>query len=180
MSNHKNQYSVERGTGLFMVVTFVILLIIIGSGWVLRQQVTVLSFNQESCYIEESSFDIKWLHSVEKQWWIERYQVRSDDFLLTDTYMQTFGAGTPSTETIVSNNSKDYPNYIQYRIQTSLPYLNWMVSHNIKAHVIITNGILPVYNWVDDYTTIYFVPKKLSLWQLLLQESCYEHAYSTK
>lgn len=142
-----------------------------------RHSVILLSFSDESCYITEDSFDLKWQHSVEKQWWIEHYRMEQDGLLLTDTYLQTFGAGTPSTETLASNDKDNsrYADYVHYQINTRLPYLDWMVSSNILAVIILPHRTLPIYQWVDDYTNIHIQPESLSLWALFLKETCYDY-----
>lgn len=175
-----DQQNLLSFAGLFflvMVVSFLIFVFL--NVFYAKHPVIVVNFDDKACLIEDS-FELMWLHSVEKQWWIERYQADADGLLLTDAYLQTFGAGTPSTEAVVSNNSRDHPGYIHYRINTHLPHLNWMISHNIKASLITKDGTLPIYTWVSDYTNIYIAPKQLSLWTQLFQESCYEHDHTTQ
>lgn len=146
------------------------------------QTVVAIEFDNERCIIKDK-FELKWIHSVEKQWWIEAYQVETHNsqplLLLTDTYLQTFGAGTPSTEALGWPDDK-HPGYAHYLINTRLPYLNWMISSNIKAQIIV-NPInspaytLPIYQWVDDYTNIYISARTQNLWNLRRQESCDEY-----
>lgn len=195
--SNNNQYGARRRTGFFMLIAIVLLSGIgIVAGFLLsNRQVIELSFDQQSCYIDTPRFDLKWLHSVEKQWWIESYQIEGDHLLLTDAYLQTFGAGTPATESVATNSRAEYQGYIRYQIHTRLPYLNWMISSNIQALIIpkiLTSNIesaypqslhfeqgrpLPVYQWVSDYTNIYIAPMRQSRWSLWFKEPCYDYQH---
>lgn len=180
-----NQYGAGRGTGFFVLSA--LLIVIVGGVFIPIRQGVELSFAQQSCYIDSQSFDLKWLHSVEKQWWAESYQIEADHLLLSDAYLQTFGAGTPSTEAVAQNDRQDYAGYVRYQINTRLPHLDWMVSSNIQAVIIVNDKnahqvttpnqgrTLPVFKWVSDYTNIHIAPKRLSLGTLLLKEPCNDH-----
>lgn len=69
------------------------------------------------CYFVEPDFQLRWIHSVEKQWWEEQYQRESDGLLLTTTYFEAFGAGTPSTEALAPIQK---PGYLGYQINEKL------------------------------------------------------------
>ena len=184
--DNDDQYSMSGCTGFFALMGLALLISLLIAGLLLipGHPGVVVSFAQQSCYLDRDKFELKWLHSVEKQWWVESYQARSDELLLTDTYLQTFGAGTPSTEKALKNTRPEYQDYVRYQINTTLPYLDWMVSANIQAHLIIPNegrapttqGLsLPIYQWVDDYTTIHIATQKITLWSRLSQEPCHEY-----
>lgn len=184
--DNDDQYSMSGCAGFFALVglTSLISLLIAGLLLIPGHPGVDVSFAQQNCYLDRDKFELKWLHSVEKQWWVESYQAGSDKLLLTDTYLQTFGAGTPSTEKALKNTHPEYQDYVRYQINTTLPYLDWMVSANIQAHLIIPNegrapttqGLsLPIYQWVDDYTNIHIAPQKITLWSRLSQEPCHEY-----
>lgn len=171
-----------------------------------KHDVIEVTFNEQSCLLEGTTFELQWEHSVEKQWWIEAYEVRENTLLLTDTYFETFGAGSPSisAETLSSDNidqkvdkssnhyslqhqqnadyerrqsylNKKYSSYVHYQVNQQLPYLNWMISSNVKATIINKEQILPIYQWVSDYTNIYIAPIEISLWDQLLKEYCHDY-----
>lgn len=140
-----------------------------------QQPVIQLSFDSHSCYLKRTQFDLKWLHSVEKQWWIESYEIEEGHLLLTDTYLQTFGAGTPSTEALSQDAKPKYAGYVHYQIDTTLPYLDWMISSNIQATIINQGRELPIYRWVSDYTNIHIAPKVIPAWKLWFKEPCHEY-----
>lgn len=207
----KNQYGSSRFTGSFIFkVIIVCLLSLVASGVYLvskKQSVIIIKFDNHACLLEGETFELKWMHSVEKQWWIEAYQRQGDALLLTDTYFETFGAGSPSrsannltqksfdihtidnvkdTQTLQKQQfdkyqsrqrylNQKYRGYVHYQVNQQLPYLNWMISSNIKAVIINHQKTLPVYQWVSDYTTIYIAPEEMSLWAQMLQEPCYDY-----
>ena len=184
--DNDDQYSMSGCTGFFALMGLALLggLLIAGLLLLPGHQGVEVSFAEQTCYLDRDKFELKWLHSVEKQWWVESYQAKADKLLLTDTYLQTFGAGTPSTEKALKNTRPEYQDYVHYQINTTLPYLDWMVSSNIQASLIIPNEgsatttqgqPLPVYQWVDDYTNIHIAPDKITLWTRLSQEPCHEH-----
>lgn len=173
----KDQSKRFRWSGLFFGIIIATCLVvgslIIKALFYTPQNVVMVQFNDTQCVIKDK-FELLWMHSVEKQWWIESYEARDGQLLLTDTYLQTFGAGTPSTEQ-GGESSQKYPGYVLYQINSWLPELNWMISSNIKAQIITHKKRLPIYQWVSDYTNIYIFARTQSLWTLLRQESCNDY-----
>lgn len=179
MSNmNKDQPERQRSTGLFFGISIAVVFILIGAAikalFYTPYPVILVEFAQKKCFIEQG-FDLKWQHSVEKQWWIESYEIEDEQLLLTDAYLQTFGAGTPSTETL-STTSQKYPNYVHYRMNLRLPHLNWMISPSIKAQIITKKHHLPIYQWVEGYTNIYISANTQNFWNILRQDSCNEYS----
>lgn len=174
----KDQGKQSRLSGLFfgIIIASIVITIVLGvkALFYTPYSVVTVQFNEAQCVIADH-FDLKWTHSVEKQSWVESYQVKNDQLLLTDTYLQTFGAGTPSTGTIGEKNEL-YPDYVHYKLNIQLPYLNWMISSNINPEIITEQKTLPIHQWISDYTNIYIFARTQSLWTLLRQESCNEYA----
>ncbi|PNK61661.1 DUF1850 domain-containing protein [Psychrobacter sp. FDAARGOS_221] len=193
----KNQYGQLRFTGFFVLV-FLISGVLLVANW--QQQRIEVVFKNQSCLLEGTAFELQWIHSVEKQQWVEAYQVQDKNLLLTDTYFETFGAGSPSMSAsdLIDDSiqhqsqllnqkqaaayqarqnhlNQKYQHYVHYQVNQQLPYLNWMVSSHVKAIIINQNQTLPIYQWVSDYTNIYIAPKKLTVWAQLLQESCHDY-----
>lgn len=174
----KDQIKHNRLSDFFFGIFIALILLVLGFGvttlFYTTKSVIMVQFDDQQCFIKDH-FDLKWTHSVEKQSWIESYRLVNQHLLLTDTYLQTFGAGTPSTESI-GENSDLYPGYVNYEVNVQLPYLNWIISSNIEAEIITLDKTLPIYKWVDDYTNIYIYPTTQNLWMLIRQESCNEYA----
>ncbi|WP_296405813.1 DUF1850 domain-containing protein [Psychrobacter sp.] len=175
----KDQFKQYRLTGLFYSILIALTLIAMGlvtkALFFSKHPVITVQFYDHECVIK-NHFKLKWIHSVEKQWWIESYQINKNQLLLTDTYFQTFGAGTPSNGKLGKENAL-YPGYVHYQVDVELPYLNWMISSNIKAQILTDQQALPIYKWVEDYTNIYIFTSMQSQWNLLRQESCNEYAH---
>ena len=112
------------------------------------------------CYFTEPDFQLRWIHSVEKQWWEEQYLRESDGLLLTTTYFQAFGAGTPSTEVLALAQK---PGYVGYQINERLPSLNWVVSRLTQGEINYGDYRLLIHQWVPDYSEITITPRTYSL-----------------
>lgn len=128
-------------------------------------------FDGMVCYFIEPNFQLRWMHSVEKQWWEEQYQRQDDGLLLTTTYFQAFGAGTPSTEMLAKVQKTGY---IGYQINEQLPYLNWVVSRLTKGEIDYADYQILIHEWVPDYSEVTITPKGYSLIDRLKKDFCHE------
>ncbi|MBO1529867.1 DUF1850 domain-containing protein [Psychrobacter sp. F1192] len=127
--------------------------------------------DQQVCYFVEPEFQLRWMHSVEKQWWEEQYQRNDDALLLTTTYFEAFGAGTPSTEALATVQK---PGYLGYQINESLPNLDWVVSRLTKGEINYGDHQILIHQWVPDYSTIIITPKAYGLVDRLKKDFCHE------
>jgi hypothetical protein len=123
------------------------------------------------CYFIEPNFQLRWIHSVEKQWWEEQYLRESDGLLLTTTYFQAFGAGTPSTEALASVQK---PGYVGYQINERLPHLNWVVSRLTKGEIDYADYRILIHQWVPDYSEVTITPKAYNLMDRFNKDLCHE------
>lgn len=123
------------------------------------------------CYFIEPDFQLRWIHSVEKQWWEEQYSRQRDELLLTNTYFQAFGAGTPSTEALSSIQKSGY---IGYQINESLPNLNWVVSRLTQGELNYADHRLLIHQWVPDYSEVKITPKAYNLMYRLNRKFCHD------
>ena len=62
----------------------------------IRIPILTFHFQDQTIYTKEKSFDLSWIHSVEKEEWIEHYIIENGELLLESTSFKTFGAGVPS------------------------------------------------------------------------------------
>ena len=86
---------------------------------------------QQRCYLAGQDFTLQWRHSVEHQLWQEHYRLDGRQLWLDATYMQTFGAGTPSGgQPLLAP-----PGFIGQRSQVRLPELNWVVSRRAENRI---------------------------------------------
>ena len=123
------------------------------------------------CYFAEPEFELRWIHSVEKQWWEEQYQRLDDELLLTTTYFEAFGAGTPSTEPLAPVQK---PGYLGYQINEKLPNLNWVVSRLTKGEIDYGNHRFLIHQWVPDYSEVTIMPKTYGFIDRFKKDLCHE------
>lgn len=132
-----------------------------------------ISFQNHSCYLNESQFILQWRHSVELQDWQEHYHLSSSQLFLDASYMQTFGAGTPS-----SGESIEAPEgFVGLRSDVVLPSLHWMVSRNMRGLLITQKGTWEIYRLVPDYTEIKIEPSQKFRPFFWLGNNCYDYGY---
>ncbi|WP_201527591.1 DUF1850 domain-containing protein [Psychrobacter frigidicola] len=127
--------------------------------------------DKKVCYFVEPNFQLRWIHSVEKQWWEEQYLRENDGLLLTTTYFQNFGAGTPSTEALAPVKKSGYVGYL---INERLPSLNWVVSRLTKGEIDYADHRILIHQWVPDYSEVTITPKAYSLIDRLNKDFCHE------
>lgn len=136
-----------------------------------RQSVIEVQVDGKTCYFTEPNFQLRWIHSVEKQWWEEQYQRENDGLLLTTTYFEAFGAGTPSTEALAPIQK---PGYLGYQINEKLPNLNWVVSRLTKGELDYADYRLLIHEWAPDYSEVTITPKAYNLIDRLKKDFCHE------
>ncbi|WP_227691417.1 DUF1850 domain-containing protein [Psychrobacter aestuarii] len=123
------------------------------------------------CYFTDPNFQLRWMHSVEKQWWEEQYQRQDDGLLLTTTYFEAFGAGTPSTETLAPVQKEGY---LGYQINEQLPRLNWVVSRLTKGEIDYSRHRFLIHQWVPDYSEVVIMPKAYGVIDRFKKDLCHE------
>ncbi|WP_348548671.1 DUF1850 domain-containing protein [Psychrobacter sp. KFRI-CH2-11] len=138
-----------------------------------QQPVVEVQVDGTICYFTEPNFELRWIHSVEKQWWEEQYQRTDDGLLLTTTYFEAFGAGTPSTEALAPIQK---PGYLGYQINETLPSLNWVVSRLTKGELNYADHRLLIHEWAPDYSEVTITPKTYHLIDRLQKDFCHELA----
>lgn len=144
---------------------------------VVEVRVAIAGSDDKVCYFTDSNFQLRWIHSVEKQWWEEQYQrldkTSTEDaaLLLTTTYFEAFGAGTPSTEPLAPIQK---PGYLGYQINEKLPSLNWVVSRLTKGEIDYDDYRFLIHQWVPDYSEVVIMPKTYGLIDRFNKDLCHE------
>ena len=123
------------------------------------------------CYFVEPNFQLRWIHSVEKQWWEEQYLREADGLLLTTTYFQAFGAGTPSTENVAPIKKEGY---VGYQINQRFPHLNWVVSRLTQGEIDYASQRILIHQLVPDYSEVTIMPKAYSPIDRFNKDFCHE------
>lgn len=161
MMNKASKTMVAGGTG-FLVLLFL-------SNWITLPLVTFEIKNQ-LFWTASRQFAIQWIHSVEKEEWVEFYERKEESLCLTQTKFKTFGAGVPSTPADSRQTALE-DGYVWLEINRSFPSLQLVVSENVKSTLIINNKEILLYELVDNYEPVTISVQKLSLWDMLKGET---------
>ena len=124
------------------------------------EDVIEVTYGDESFYIEEESFEVGWIHSVEKEEWIEVYEVVGDELLLKETRFKTFGAGVPSEGEIIPSTD----GYVHMKINRRMKELQLTVSENVQTTLYLSDEIIPLYNLTDNLEVVTIQIKKRPIW----------------
>lgn len=122
--------------------------------------VFTIDINGKSYIIPSKKIEISWIHSVEKEEWIEVYEQKGKRLFITETYFKTFGAGVPNDSSMTE--LKD--GFIHMDIQREIKELNLIVSKNTESTLIIEDKRYNLHEMVEDYEEIYFNVDKLNIW----------------
>lgn len=116
--------------------------------------------------LSEDSFEIYWIHSVEKEPWLETYEKKGDRLFLEKTRFKTFGAGTPSDGEIISSND----GFVHMKIEREVEIVNLIVSKNVETTLITDSKEYRLFEILEDYENVSIKIMKLPLWQYLRGE----------
>lgn len=128
-----------------------------------RIPVFEFEFKDRSYFLLGDSFQLKWIHSVEKEEWIENYERTGNELLLSETYFKTFGAGVPSN----AQNTELVDGFVKMDINLQYPELNLTVSENVKTTIITDDREIPLYTFASDYDVVHITNEFINIWQLL-------------
>ncbi|MGC6404834.1 DUF1850 domain-containing protein [Bisgaard Taxon 45] len=129
----------------------------------------VIHAPQMRCYLRVPEFSLQWRHSVEHQLWQEHYRHNGHTLLLYQTWLQTFGAGTPSQGVALANVPSGYIGYAQH---IELTELNWVVSRRMEGTINSANWHFPIYQTLPDYSSVNIKPTQSPLILFLLGSAC--------
>ncbi|WP_250162784.1 DUF1850 domain-containing protein [Psychrobacter sp. WY6] len=102
---------------------------------------------------------------------IDSSSTEDAELLLTTTYFEAFGAGTPSTEALAPIQK---PGYLGYQINEKLPKLNWVVSRLTKGEIDYGNYQMLIHRWVPDYSEVTIMPKTYGFIDRFNKDLCHE------
>lgn len=126
-----------------------------------RVTVIQLEVNDQTYYINDNKFEIRWIHSVEKEEWVEVYEINHDELVLTETYFKTFGAGVPAQGEIISSSD----GYVHMKVNTKFSELNIAVSQNVKTTLLTKDREVSLYELTEDYNNVSVSVAHLRIWQ---------------
>ncbi|MBD8008440.1 MULTISPECIES: DUF1850 domain-containing protein [Acinetobacter] len=113
------------------------------------------------CKITQKTFQLSWIHSVEKTAWKERYIQDKNDLILAATQFVSFGAGTPDQGTLTRQKDGS----IHMQINRKMKELNWVISRRMQGKIEIADRVWNIYQDFPDYSTVHISIKKDSLWK---------------
>ena len=122
-----------------------------------------LTLPSETLVFYEKSFEVEWVHSVEKETWIETYVVKGNKLLLTTTTFKTYGAGVPSDGVVDERGD----GFVHMTINREMDDILLVVSNLVKMTVWFGNKEIPLYELVDDYEEVQIESKWLPWWNIL-------------
>lgn len=128
---------------------------------IFKLPVIQLDFGQEVYFLKDKTFHLKWIHSVEKEEWVEVYERDRDELVLTETFFKTFGAGVPSGGEIMESED----GYVHMKIGRRLPEINLTVSENAQTTIETKEKTIPLYELTEDYRSIKLSIKYIHLWE---------------
>lgn len=136
-------------------------LFVILSAVCLPKRHIVITTSDWACRWTADSFVLQWRHSVEKQLWQEYYQVHQNHFLLTHSFVQSFGAGVP-TQGIPIKAPKGF---VGLSHNLTMPAVDWVVSSRMQGVVIEPDSKFQfnIYQYLSDYSRVQ-IQIKNKLW----------------
>lgn len=132
-------------------------------------QLDLATIPPKQCHFTQHTWRLSWQHSVEQSAWSDTYQRRGQNLHLQQTTFKSFGAGMPSSGTVLPAPT----GYVAYAIHLNLPELNWVVSRHVRSTLWLGTQPWPLFNWVPDHTEIRFTPTYMPFWRTLMKDFCH-------
>ncbi len=128
--------------------------------------VLYVSYDGGGFSLKGDSFEVSWIHSVEKEAWMETYEKEGNRLKLVKTKFKTFGAGTPSDGEIIPSND----GFVHMKIDREVESVDLIVSANVETTLTTDSKEYRLYEMVEDYENVSIQIKKLPLWEFLRGE----------
>ena len=138
-----------------------IIILILLSIFFIRIPILSFEFSDTTYYSTEKEFNLSWIHSVEKEEWIEHYELEGKKIVLESTKFKTFGAGVPSD----SEEVELVDGFVHMKINQSYQELNLTISENVKSTIYLGDKEFKLYEYGETYDTVQIKVKKLFIWQ---------------
>lgn len=129
------------------IATISVVAAVFAAIWLTRPAQVVVS-NQETgqVYYQTEAYDglrieLSWVHSVEKEPWIEIYEIEGEDVVLREIVLEAYGAGVPNDLGGVTHNENGVVH--TSGLDKHEPYLHWVHSHNTEHQVIVGDHVIP-------------------------------------
>lgn len=116
--------------------------------------------------LTKNSFQIHWIHSVEKERWDEFFERSGNELILTKTILNTFGAGTPSEETIIKSDD----HRVHMEINRPMKNINLVISENVQTTIVIDDEAIPLHEIFDHFSEMNIFVDNIHLFNYLREE----------
>ena len=103
-------------------------------------------------YLPPDTFEIHWIHSIEKEEWFEVYDIENDGFILTESHFKTFGAGVPSDSDEPAEMTED--GFVKYAVNDPYPDIYLNVSDNVETKIVQNDEEILLYDLYEPYTAV--------------------------
>ncbi|MFD1334096.1 DUF1850 domain-containing protein [Oceanobacillus iheyensis] len=130
----------------------------------LFSKVTVIEvkIDGDSYYINDNEFKLKWIHSVEKEEWVEEYEIKQNKLTLVETYFKTFGAGVPTQGEIIPSSD----GYIHMKMDVSYREINIAVSENVQTTLSTDQKEVHLYELTENYNNVVLTVRDIFRWRV--------------
>lgn len=126
--------------------------------------------NDKSYIVSKNSFQIQWIHSVERERWDEFYNRRGNKLVLTKTILNTFGAGTPSEGKIIESDD----HRVHMEVDRTMENIHLIISENVETTIVIDDKVIPLYEHFDHFSEMKIFVDRVHLFDYLRKERLYE------
>lgn len=148
----KNKIKLIGWSAIIIVLLFFLLI---------RITVIEINTNDQKYYLHEDKFELRWIHSVEKEEWVEVYYLSDNQIMLTETFFKTFGAGVPAEGEIIPSTD----GYVHMKLNYIYSSLNITVSENVQTTMAAGDKNIKLYQLTEDYDNIEVSVARLTIWE---------------
>lgn len=131
-----------------------------------QKKIVIDAEEERDLYLSDESFEIHWIHSIEKEEWFEVYEVEEEDFILTESHFKTFGAGVPSDSNEPAEITKD--GFVKYTLNDRYPDIYLNVSDKVETKIVQNNEEILLYELYEPYTAVEIKVENITLLKQLL------------
>ncbi|MEY8559147.1 DUF1850 domain-containing protein [Jeotgalicoccus halotolerans] len=131
-----------------------------------QKKIVIDAEEERDLYLSDESFEIHWIHSIEKEEWFEVYEVEEEDFILTESHFKTFGAGVPSDSNEPVEITKD--GFVKYTLNDRYPDIYLNVSDKVETKIVQNNEEILLYELYEPYTAVEIKVENITLLKQLL------------
>lgn len=121
---------------------------------------TEVSWGDHKLYVRDS-FSIEWIHSVEKEEWLEFYERKERALFLTKTLFKTYGAGVPSS----GKTSLTPEGFVEVEVNRKMEELRLVVSPRVKSTMHLDRQDIFLYELANPYEEVVIRPAQVPIYQ---------------